>query len=89
MQRSDPRSACEADKHGRQLEPLVFLGTKKDHGVQERPRTQGYPGAEKMKAGGGLDAELYETLRSDIWDRRILSDASQSSLMSNKTGRKA
>jgi hypothetical protein len=70
-----------------QLNPLVFLGQKTAGGVDEKPK-QGYPGAEKMKAGGGLDAELYEKIRPEVLSRRVVYDQTQSSLTEVKKERK-
>ena len=71
-----------------QLQPLVFLGTKTNNGVEERPSTGGYPGAGKMRPGGGLDAAFYEQLRPSIWERRLVIDETRRDL-SKKSGDKS
>jgi hypothetical protein len=52
-----------------QLKPLVFLGEKKEGGV-EGGAERGYPGSVKMKPGFGFDGRYYEKVRQDILERK-------------------
>ncbi|UZJ51685.1 hypothetical protein CBS101457_001005 [Exobasidium rhododendri] len=70
------------------LRPLVFLGKRAEGGVESRP-DHGYPGAAKMRQGGGLDAQVYMDVRHDIIQRRVMNDDTQNSLSEAKRiGRK-